>query len=145
MTKAEADRVIDEFRKCGVKNWVYHCANGDIRQHNSESAFSIHKEDAVYMVELSRNYSNMDGGEFTIRVIPYDKVDSIDGLDITYDAGTQIVKDFGLENDEIKQFLKTMPKRTILNTDAKAGYEGPILNESGKVTVPKGMSGYVVR
>ena len=140
MTKETYDSFISALQSVDVKEYVIRCEGGNrMVYHNGKTSFVFAKDDHIEAIEITQNYA-VDGGQFDVICVPYENIDTVKAVAITFEQGIKLMEALG--NSGLDEFFSKTPIRQ----DIKPGTANLAAMKDGKGNniLPPGTSGYVV-
>ena len=117
MTKAAIEKFVSELEAIGVTEYFLRIEGGNrVISHGNDSSRLILEDDRIICIETQNNYNTGHHGNFNIKIVEYDSVDSVSSNAITTADLLKYVENNISEDkkDEVKELIKNTGKRVIL-------------------------------
>lgn len=138
----------ENAKNAGVKEYIIRYEGGNrIARINGKTAIAIQKDECIYIVQLTGNYTK-EGEILEFVCLDYDDIDDVKIDNLTFEEAIKTAEAFEITLE--KDFLKNIPVRMDIKpgTANLAAMKEVIEKEDGtkeeQLVMPKGMSGYVV-
>lgn len=131
------------FKEAGITEIVIRCEGGNRNVFQNDSSTFFVKDDCVEAIQRTRNYAK-DNGTFDVMCIPYENIDTIKAVSITYEQGLKLMEILGNKNEKN---LQTLLDNTHIRRDIKPGTANidGMKDEEGNYILPSGSVGMVVK
>ena len=117
MTKAAIEKFVSELEAIGVTEYFLRCEGGNrVISHGNDSSRIILEDDRIICIETQNNFNTGHAGNFNIKIVEYDSVDSVSSNCITTPDLLKYINNniSGDKLDEVKELVKNTGKRVIL-------------------------------
>lgn len=147
MEKSLIQSAVNKFTGAGITAWGLYVRGGNYElRHNGKDEFNFLTNDYVLNIknlDASMNYSRK--GQFEINMVPYENIDHIYPIEVSYVEALDLLKSLGISDPELNKFLANPGLRHTLNVNSRAFSEGDILDKDKKpVTELSGKSAYIM-
>lgn len=144
MEKQSFDKFVNACKEAGITDYVIRCEGGNrIVYNNTTDSRVFPKDDHVEAIYRTHNYGKSEG-IFDVICIPYENIDTVKVVSITFEQGIKLME--LLENKNSEEFKDLLSKIHIRKDiiPGTANLDG-IKDKEGKYALPPGSSGMVVK
>lgn len=142
MERSDIESIVGKLKKCGVDSYVLRVEGGNLNVfHGKEDKISLVEENYLVAVRNTKNYALPGDKQFDMLFIPYDTIDNMKTIGLSFVETVNVLKELGINDNEINTFLQGAPERRSLTVNTPT--YATVIDKNGNITVNEG-PGYVV-